>query len=138
MRRATFFFAAFLLTALPAAAETLNVQMDQSAALRLSVPARDVVIGNPNIADVNLLDARRLVVIGKSFGVTNLLVMDQAGRTILDRTIVVSAAAPSMKYFRGDEVRNYACTDRCEQISSSQGSVAAVAAATPQAPTTTP
>lgn len=133
MRAAAISIAALLLTGqTAAAAETLTIQMDQSAAIRLSAPARDVVIGNPNIADVNMLDARRLVVLGKSFGVTNILVMDQAGRTIYDRQIVVSAPAPSMNYYRGAEIRNYACSDRCEQTGGqAAGSSNSAAAPTP-------
>lgn len=133
MRGTKILIAVLLLTAqTAAAAETLTVQMDQSAAVRLSAPARDVIIGNPNIADVNMLDARRLVVLGKSFGVTNLLVMDQAGRMIYNRQIVVSAPAPSMNYYRGAEIRNYACSDRCEQIGGSPaGAAIGAAAATP-------
>ena len=131
MRGTAFFALAALMVALPAAAaETLTVRMDQSAAIRLSAPARDVVIGNPAIADVNMLDARNLVVLGKSYGVTNLLVMDQAGRKILDRQIVVSAPEPSMSFYHGSDVRSYACSDRCERIAGS-GDAAAPAAAEP-------
>jgi Flp pilus assembly secretin CpaC len=103
--------------ALPAAAADLSVRKNQSTAIRLSAPARDVVIGNPTIADVSVLDRRSLVVVGKSYGVTNLLVMDHSGRTILNRQIVVSGAADAdMTYYQGTEQRSYACADRCERI----------------------
>jgi Flp pilus assembly secretin CpaC len=131
MRAIAFVAVATLMAAQPAAADTLTVRMDQSAALHLPAPARDVVIGNPAIADVNMLDARNLVVLGKSFGVTNLLVMDQAGRTILNRQIVVSAPEPSMSFYHGPDVRSYACSDRCERIAGVGDASASAAAPAP-------
>ena len=74
----------------------------------MSGPARDV--GNPGIADVNMLDARHLVVTGKSYGVTNLVVTGPSGRTILNRQIVVGApAAGQVTMHRGVDVAQYAC-----------------------------
>jgi len=134
MRRTALIVAAALAVAFPAAAvETLTVRMNQSAPVRLSAPARDVVIGNPAIADVNVLDGRSLVVLGKSYGVTNLLVMDQAGRLILNRQIVVSGPEPGISFYRGGELRSYACGERCERISGdeTQASAAPESAATP-------
>ena len=132
MRGTALLAAAALVVAFPAAAvETLTVRMNQSAPVRLSSPARDVVIGNPAIADVNVLDGRSLVVLGKSYGVTNLLVMDQAGRMILNRQIVVSGAEPGISFYRGGELRSYACGERCERIGGDEG--AAPAAAEPTA-----
>lgn len=117
MRGTALLIAAAVIAAFPAAAaEPLSIRVNQSAAVRLSAPARDVVIGNPAIADVNVLDKRSLVVLGKAYGITNLIVMDQAGRTIVDRQIVVSGAEPAMSFFHGTEVRSYACADRCERI----------------------
>jgi Flp pilus assembly secretin CpaC len=127
MRGTVFFAAAVLLAAQPALAETLTVRMDQNLAVRLSAPARNVVIGNPAIADVNMLDARHLVVLGKAYGVTNLLVMDAAGRTILDRQVVVSSSDSAMSYYRGGEARAYACAERCERVGGSGDSAAAAA-----------
>ena len=83
MRRLAFLTFAATLATQPAAAEILTVRLDQSARVRLSAPARDVVVGNPGVADVSMLDSRNIVVLGKSYGVTNLLVVDRAGRTIL-------------------------------------------------------
>jgi len=134
MRGTALFVAAILAAAFPAAAaETLSVRMNQSAPVRLSAPARDVVIGNPEIADVNVLDGRNLVVLGKSYGVTNLLVMDQAGRMILNRQIVVSGPEPGISFYRGGELRSYACGDRCELIGGADTQAAA-----PQDPAPTP
>ena len=80
-----------LLVASPAAASSLSVRLDQGAKVRLPGPARNVVVANPKIADVNLLGPQDLVVIGKGYGVTNVVVTDAAGRVLFDGDIVVSA-----------------------------------------------
>jgi hypothetical protein len=141
MRGSLLFVAAALLAAQPALAETLTVRLDQSAPVRLSSPARDVVVGNPNIADITMLDARHLVVLGKAYGVTNLLVMDAAGRTILDRQVVVSSSDSAMAYYRGGETRAYACAERCERVGGGTGDTGSqppADAAAPAAPAPAP
>jgi len=133
MRRLAFLAFAATLAAQPAAAEILTVRLDQSARVRLSAPARDVVVGNPGVADVSMLDSRNIVVLGKSYGVTNLLVVDRAGRTILDRDIVVGAPQGSVSVYRGPAVSSYACAALCERIGPA-GEPAATSAS-PAAPT---
>lgn len=110
---------AVALTALAAAgsalAQSMPVRIDQAARVSLSASARDVIIGNPAIADVTVIDARNLLVTGKSFGVTNLVVIDGRGRTILDRQIVVSAGDEGrVSIYRGAGLQDYACSVRCQ------------------------
>lgn len=134
MRRLALFPLALALAAGPAQAESLVVRLDQSARVHLSAPARDVVIGNPAVADVTMLGARDLVVLGKSYGVTNILVMDQAGRTVMDRQIVVSSPEAGVSYHRGSETRAYACAERCERIRPAGGSSGDTSSAASEAP----
>ena len=97
-------------------AQGLPVRIDQATRVSLSAPARDVFIGNPSVADVMVVDGRNLLVMGKAYGVTNIVVLDAAGRTILDRQIVVSASdAGRVSFYRGPDVYNYACAPRCER-----------------------
>lgn len=119
-----------------AAAETLAVKLDQSTRITLRQPIRDVVVGNPAVADVSLLDANSLVVVGKSYGVTNLLIVDRSGRTVMNRDIVVSAPdGGAMSLFRGPEQRSFSCSPRCERMASPDKAPAGGAA---PAPTATP
>ncbi len=91
--------------------------------------ARDIVIGNPLIADVNLIDAHTAVLIGKSYGVTSVQVFDSNGRSIYARQIVVSSADDNrVSYFRGNVETTFACAPRCERA------VGATAAPAPAAP----
>ena len=126
MRRILSSLAALVLavgTAVPSlAAGTFAVPMDQSAVVALPAGAQSVMIGNPAVADVNMLDTRTAVVLGRGYGVTNLLVIDARGRTLMDRQIVVSA--PDVNrisvYRRSSdsqrpEVNNFSCSPRCER-----------------------
>lgn len=117
------------------AAETLTVRLDQSARITLRQPIRDVVVGNPAVADVSMLDGNSLVVVGKTYGVTNLLIVDRAGRTIMDRDIVVTAPdSGAVSLFRGAEQRSYSCAPRCERMTpAGAGKDAAAAPAAPAA-----
>jgi hypothetical protein len=126
MRRTTSALAGLALAAgiaVPSlAAESLAVPLDQSAAISLPARAQSVMVGNPAIADVNVLDSRTAVVLGRGYGVTNLLVVDARGRTLMDRQIVVSAPDVNrVSVFRRSaetqrpDVNNYACSPRCER-----------------------
>ena len=137
---AALFLTAILATAVAgsaaaAAAGTLAVHLDESVRVALRAPAQSVVVGNPAIADVSVVDARTLLVLGKGYGVTNLVVMDRVGRVLLNREIVVSAAdAGRVSIWRGGASTNYACSPRCER-EGPPGAGAAPSAA-PAAPTT--
>lgn len=107
---------AALSVAAPAMAQSLPIRIDQAARVVLAGTARDVIIGNPAVADVTVLDARTLVVTGKGYGITNLMVVDSRGRTILDRQIIVSANDDGrVTMYRGGDLYNYACAPRCER-----------------------
>lgn len=105
-----------LAVAAPAIAQSLPIRIDQAARLGLSGTARDVIIGNPAVADVTVIDGRNLIVTGKGYGITNLLVLDGRGRTILDRQIIVSASDEGrITMYRGPGLYNYSCSPRCER-----------------------
>jgi hypothetical protein len=52
---------------------------------------------------------------GKSYGVTNVQVMDAAGRTILNREIEVAGSDRGMvTLYRGVKGQNYTCSPGCQ------------------------
>lgn len=97
------------------AASMMVVPMDQSASVALPRGTRDVLIGNPAIADVNVLDPSKAVVLGKGYGVTNMIVVDQLGRTVMERQIVVTAPEGRVSVIRGPKIEEYACAGGCER-----------------------
>jgi len=116
MRRLALALVLSAFTPAAALAQSLAVNIDQAARVSLTRPARDVVVGNPAIADVTILDNHHLMVTGKSYGVTNIMVADDTGRTIFSRQVVVSAPdANRISLYRGPDIYNYACSPRCER-----------------------
>jgi Flp pilus assembly secretin CpaC len=116
----------------------LVVHLDQNARVSLPGAARDVMIGNPAIADVAVLDGRNLLIQGKSFGATSLMVTDARGRIILNTQIIVAASDQGrVSLYRGAAVQTFACAQRCEPAAAggSAAPTAAPAAAAPAAAT---
>ena len=65
------------MTPSPAVAQSsshLYVGVDRSHVLDISDPARKVAVANPNIADVQVISPMQLLVVGKSPGVTSLVI----------------------------------------------------------------
>ena len=61
-----------------------------------------MVIGNPLIADVTMLRNNQLMVItGKSFGTTNLIVLDVSGTQVGELTITVVHPNDKLVVYRG-------------------------------------
>ena len=113
-------------------AASLSVPLDQSALISLPAPARDVIVGNPAIADVSVSDQRHVIVTGKGPGVTNLVITDAAGRTIFSRQIVVGGStADRVALINGPTITHYACAPVCEAVGSAQDAPAGGAAPAP-------
>ena len=101
---------------MPAIAEPgIEVTMNQAKILKLSRPADTIVIGNPEIADASVQDASTVVLTGKGFGVTNLVIFDEAGAPIIDEQILVSrSTASTVRIYRRAMVQTLSCTPYCE------------------------
>ena len=83
--------------------------------MKLDRPADTIVIGNPEIADASVQDASTIVLTGKGFGVTNLVVLDQDGAPIVDEEIVVSRHfTNSVRVYRRANVQTLSCSPYCE------------------------
>jgi Flp pilus assembly secretin CpaC len=101
--------------AMPASAEGIDVTMNQAKILKLSRAADTIIIGNPEIADASVQDASTVVLTGKGFGVTNLVVLDEAGAPIIDEQVIVSrSTAETLRIYRRASVQTLSCTPYCE------------------------
>jgi hypothetical protein len=105
----------FALALTPAAlADPFKVNVDQTVTLKLARPANSVVIGNATVADVAVHDSNTLLVTGKAFGSTNLIVLDRGGNKIYENTLDVGGEAPhNLTIVRGTGTYTYACSDKC-------------------------
>ncbi len=117
--KSTLLMAAMLSAAawvMPAPAEAgIEVTMNQAKIVKLARPADTIVVGNPAIADASVQDASTVVLTGKGFGVTNLVILDADGAPIIDEQItVVRQNASSVRIYRRAEVQTMSCTPYCE------------------------
>jgi len=74
--------------------EPISVKVNMARILRISAPAATVIIGNPGVADVTIQDPQTLILTGKSYGQTNLIVLDNAGNPVADTMVSVVQASP--------------------------------------------
>jgi Flp pilus assembly secretin CpaC len=89
----------------------LVVNFDQSTLLQLSRPADLVIVGNPSIADVAIQSGTLLVITGKSFGITNIIVMDAERKVIQDQRLMVRRDEEKVvNLHRGKDRQTWNCT----------------------------
>ena len=98
-----------------AANRNIDVLIDQAMMLRLERPAAEIVVGNPSIADVAVQSGKVLVLTGKSFGETNLIVLDAQGEIIINRRVVVQEPRSGyVTVYRGSNRETLYCAPNCE------------------------
>lgn len=97
-----------------AQAQDLVVKYDQSQLLRLPRPVAEIIIGNPTIADVAVQGSDMLVVTGKTFGITNIILLDSDRNVIQDqRVVVVREEARVINLTKGGKRESYNCAPYC-------------------------
>lgn len=95
----------------------INVNVNMARILRINASAATVIIGNPGIADVTIQDPQTLILTGKSFGQTNLIVLDTAGNPIADTMIeVVQMQAGVVTVYQGQARTSLACAPVCQSV----------------------
>ena len=94
---------------------SLNVEIDQAQRIQLRGPAGSVIVGNPAIADVTVVDANTLYITGKGYGVTEIVAVDAIGRTVFQSQIVVTDGAGSgrVRIWRAGQATEMACAASC-------------------------
>ena len=100
----------------PAFAEPgIKVTMNQAKIVKLSRAADTIIIGNPEIADASVQDASTVVLTGRGFGVTNLVILDDTGAPIIDEQVTVSrSTASTVRIYRRATVQTLSCAPYCE------------------------
>jgi hypothetical protein len=119
----------------------ITVKVNMARILRIGSPAATVVIGNPGVADVTIQDPQTLVLTGKSYGETNMIVLDAKGNPIADTMVdVVESQANLVTIFNAGARSTAYCSPTCapmimlgdtpgytQQLTSSMGLVQSVA-----------
>lgn len=96
--------------------QTYKVELNKTEIVRLPGNASAVVIGNPQIADVSVHATDTLFVVGRGFGETNLIVLDSAGRTMMDADIQVISTTPKngIRLHNAKSRETYSCAPYCQ------------------------
>ncbi|MGK6314567.1 pilus assembly protein N-terminal domain-containing protein [Neorhizobium sp. DT-125] len=96
--------------------DLLRVFMNHARVLKLDRPVSKVIVGNSNVADATVADSTTIVLTGRSFGTTNLVLLDAEGNAIADERILVSIdEGNTVRVFRQTDRSILSCTPNCEQ-----------------------
>lgn len=94
----------------------LDVAVDRATVVRAPENTATIIIGNPLIADATTQKNGVMVVTGKSFGTTNIMLLDAKGAILSETTVSVRRAADGLVVQRGGKRESYSCTPRCEPV----------------------
>ncbi len=99
-----------------ASSEPISVKVNMARILKINAAAATVIIGNPGVADVTIQDPQTLILTGKSYGETNLIVLDSKGSAIADTmvSVVQPVGADSITMYQGQARQTLDCQPICQ------------------------
>lgn len=101
--------------------DILRIYKDQSRVLKLDRAASSVIVGNAEVAEVAVADPQTVVVTGKNYGATNLVILDAEGNALFDERVLVSIDEGStVRLYQSTQRTILSCTPACEQHRASQ------------------
>jgi hypothetical protein len=93
----------------------VGVKIDFAKVLAFAEPARTIIIGNPAIVDGILSDDHTIVLTGRAVGVTNLIVLGEGGREVLNTIVNVTPSRYRMTtVYSGTTLNTFSCTGSCK------------------------
>ncbi|MEP2705796.1 MAG: pilus assembly protein N-terminal domain-containing protein [Roseibium sp.] len=108
------FFATFANMAI-AEGGPVMVTVDRAKVFQIEDGAAAVIVGNPFIADVSMFDKNTVVITGKSYGTTNLVILDSNNKPIVDEVITVRASDNDIvSIYRKSSRTTFSCHPNCE------------------------
>ena len=99
----------------PANAEnTITVEADRAKVVNLAGEPSAIIIGNPTFADVTVRGGK-LIVHGRHFGTTNLLILDDKGDQLANFELnVVQRPVKGVVMYKAGARETYSCAPSCE------------------------
>lgn len=95
----------------------VSVNANMARVLRIGAPAATVIIGNPAIADVTIQDPQTLILTGRSYGRTNLIILDAHGEPVADTIVeVTQQQSDTVTVFMGAQRTSVACAPNCQPV----------------------
>lgn len=100
-----------------ATGDFLRLTIDFAQVVMIDRPIGTIVIGNPGIADASLTDPQTMVLVGKSAGSTNVIVLGRQRERIATFAVDVVADRRHLLTVRqGLSRETYSCIHRCEPV----------------------
>ena len=94
--------------------DAIPVELDQARLIKLPERASTVVIGDPLIADLSIQPGGLAVITGKSYGATNVILVDKDGAVLAEHTVLVRGPSdPIVVVYRGATRETYSCAPEC-------------------------
>jgi len=100
-----------------ASAEDYNVEINKTKIMHLPAPAGAIIVGNPKIADISVHSPTLLFILGRGYGVTNVIILDDLGNTILEADIQVGGnqtGSGKRLMMAGQGWQSYDCAPFCQ------------------------
>lgn len=105
---------AFFCSSAAFAAQEIIIKTDQTQLINVSGSPGTVVIGNPSIADATV-HGDKIFLHGRSFGSTNLIILDQDGNQLASLDITVQQGGlNNIALFKAGVRYSYVCAPNCE------------------------
>lgn len=99
----------------PSAGGTIVLALDHARVLRMVGQVATIIVGNPAIADVAMPDPSTMVLTGKSYGETNMVMLDAAGNILAEQMLRVTVRGQDMvSVYRGVQRTTLSCSPTCE------------------------
>ncbi|MEM6461553.1 MAG: pilus assembly protein N-terminal domain-containing protein [Pseudomonadota bacterium] len=95
----------------------ITVELDYARVIKLDRSVSRVIVGNAEIADATVSDSQTIIITGKRFGTTNLVILDADGNAIVDERVMVSLESNNtMQVYRQEAREVLSCTPACEPL----------------------
>jgi len=94
-----------------------TVDINKTQIMHLPAPASAIVVGNTAIADVSVHSSNLLFIVGRGYGVTNVIVLNDLGQTIMEADIQVkngNSNTGKRIMMVGQGWRSYECSPFCQ------------------------
>jgi hypothetical protein len=99
-----------------ACADPLQIVLDQARIIRLPERVATIVVGNPAIADISVQPGGIMVLTGRGYGATNILVLDRSGQVLMEQSVQVGGPGDNVVVvYRGVDRESYSCAPKCER-----------------------
>lgn len=94
---------------------SMKITLNQITLVKLEEKISDALIGNPAIADITIQNNSTFIITGKSYGRTNIILLNKDGDTIFNKWVHVDDDNRNVvRIQRGGARLSYTCNPNCQ------------------------